>query len=398
MSLSDAACRRAKPKEKPYKLTDQGWLYLLVKPNGSRLWQMGYRFGGKQKCLSFGPFPTVDLTQARAKCQSAKELLSAGKDPMRLLRRIERWGPEDETFKFLADEWWELKRAAWKPAHASRVHSRIKRDLLPELGHRLIGEISPQDLLQVLRKIEERGATHVAHQASHSIGQIFRYAIAVGKAEFDPTSSLRGALKAKARAVHHHKISPRELPKFFADLRAYDVNPITQLAIEFVLHTMVRTSEARSARFSEFDTSGASPLWRIPAERMKAGRPHLVPLSDRTVTLVRKIQALNPTSEFLFASPRGGVICANTMIFALYRMGYKGKLTIHGFRGMASTALNESGLFRSDWIEAQLAHIDTNRVRSAYNSAVWLKHRVQMMAWWSGFLERERTLSGVLYG
>lgn len=390
MPLSDAACRNAKGRDKPYKLADGEGLYLQVQPNGTRAWRLAYRFGGKQKTLALGVYPHVSMADARERRAAAKRDLAAGRDPGEQ-KKIRK--ESETTFETIARAWHANAKDGWVPAHAERVLSRIERDVLPFLGARQIGEIEAPEILTVLRRVEERGALDISKRLRQSIGAVFRFAIAEGKASRNPAADLADALKPKSKVKHFASLRAADIPEFLGRLAQYDGEHQTRLAILFTLHTFVRTSEARFACWSEFeDLDGAAPLWRIPKERMKMGREHLVPLTPQVVAILQELRALAGGSDFLFQSRgREGVMSQNTMIFGLYRLGYHSKLTVHGFRGTASTILNEAG-FAPDWIERQLAHVEGNDVRAAYNAAEWLPGRREMMAWWSNYLGRQQAM------
>ena len=369
--LSDAACRNAKPTEKQRKLTDDKGLYLLVLPSGGKSWRYAYRFDGKQKALALGQYPAVSLVAARGKRDDARKLLDAGIDPSAEAK--------SDTFESFARRWHDTNKGQWVPAHAERVLSRIERDVFPTLGQRPITQIEAPDVLDVLRKVEERGALDISKRLRQSIGAVFRFAIAEGKAKTNPAADVGDALKPKPKVKHFAALKAADVPALVQAIRAYDGEAQTRLALLLTLHTFVRTNETRFARWSEFeDLDGDAPLWRIPKERMKMGREHLVPLTPQVVAILRELREVND-GDMLF-----GGMSQNTMIFALYRMGYHSRLTVHGFRRMASTILNEQG-FNRDWIERQLAHVD-DEVRGAYNAAEWLTGRREMMQWWSDYL------------
>ena len=386
MPLTDVSCRNAKPRGRAYKLTDGEGLHLLVQPNGSRLWRLAYRFDRKQKTASLGPYPMVGLAEAREKRLAARKLLLGGIDPAvaREEQRRARRLAAANTFEAVAREWHDCQRNAWVPGHADRVMSRLERDAFPLLGSRQVNEIEAPDILEAIRKVEKRGAFDIAKRANQTISAVMRFAIATGRATRDPAADLRGALRAPPKVKHHAALPEADLAEFVSRLDGYEGEPRTRLALKLTLLTFVRSSEVRFAAWSEFERlETEEPLWRIPAERMKAGREHLVPLAPQTVEVLRDLRELAGRSAFVFPAPaQSGVISENTMIYALYRLGYRGRLTVHGFRRMASTILNEAG-FNSDWIERQLAHVHRDKIRRAYNAAEWLAGRRQMMAWWA---------------
>ena len=372
MALTDAACRAAKPKEKAYSLSDSGWLYLRVQPTGAKLWRMNYRFDGKQKTLSFGPYPKISLAEARKMRDDAKAQLDAGRDPSKAQ-------PIGVTFETVAEEWLRGYADNWVPAHMQRVVSRLENDIYPEIGHLGIDQIDAPTLLAALRKIEDRGAMEMAKRMRQTCGQIFRYAVASGRAPRNPAADLQDALKPSPRVRHQAALREVDLPDFFKALDTYDGDLRTRIGIELVMHTFVRTGELLGAEWSEFEDD----LWRIPAERMKMKREHLVPITPQTSALLQRLRENYPGDKVMPVS-------TNTMIYALYRMGYHSRATIHGMRSLASTVLNESGLWSADAIERQLAHVSSNQVRAAYNAAQYLPERRRMMTWWSERLDAGR--------
>jgi integrase len=267
----------------------------------------------------------------------------------------------------------------------------MERDVFPEIGTRTLDAIGAPDVLDVLRKVEARGALDISKRLRQSIGAVFRFAIAEGKARHNPAADVWQALKPRPKVKHFAALRASELPDLLARIRAYDGQHQTRLALLLTLHTFVRTSETRFAAWHEFeDLDGPAPLWRIPASRMKMGREHQVPLSPQVVAILRELREISD-GPYLFPGAGGrSVMSQNTMIFALYRMGYHSKLTVHGFRSMASTILNEAH-FNRDWIERQLAHVEDNEVRGAYNAAEWMPGRREMMAWWSNYLDGQAT-------
>ena len=372
MPLTDTACRNAKPTDKPRKLTDSGNLYLLVQPTGARLWRMNYRFQGKQKTLAFGKSPEVGLADARVRRDDARMILASGLDP------ADPRPVDSVSFEEVARDW--LKgRASWSRGHFARVMSRLEDDIFPQFGHMAISKIEAPTILAALRKVEDRGAMEIAKRLRQTIGQIMRYAIATGRASRDPAADLRGAMKESPRVRHMAALRDKDLPKFFEALGAYQGDARTKLAIEFVARTFVRTGELRFAKWPEIE----GDLWRIPEERMKMKREHLVPLTPQCLDLLARLKEVSD----------GDYICRlseNTMIYGMYRMGYHSRATMHGFRSTASTILNESGLWSPDAIERQLAHVSSNTVRSAYNAAQYMPERRRMMEWWNDYLDQKK--------
>lgn len=399
MALTEVAVRNAKAADKPQKLADGGGMYLLVTPAGSKVWRMKYRFQKKEKSLSFGQYPSVGLAEARRRRDAAKAELSAGRDPgvtkQELKRSFDR--SQGRTFDAVAREWFQHKEGSVVGTYASRIWTRIEGDLLPELGKYAIDSIEPPEVLAAIRKIEERGAIEMGRRVLNYASQIYRFAIGSGYVKRDPTLDIRGALAPKHGKKRRSWLRETDLPEFLKKLAEYDGEPLTRYALELTLHTFVRTSETRFAVWDEFEKlHTAAPTWRIPAERMKMREPHLVPLTAQSVRVLDQIKELGLRSEYLFpAATRSKVISENTMIFAIYRMGYKSRATVHGFRTTASTVLNEAG-FNRDWIERQLAHVEEDEVRAAYNAAEYLPQRRKMMDWWSSYLDGQYASDNVL--
>jgi integrase len=293
------------------------------------------------------------------------------------------------TFEDVAREWYQNKVGGWAPSYAVRLRGRLEAGLLAHLGDRPIASVLPQDILEVVRKTEARDVRETARRILRIASAVFRYGVATGQCAQDPTAALKGALKSPRAVKHRATLSARDLPKFLRALEQYQ-GDLTRLAMRLVLFTFVRTAEMRFAKWSEFeDLEGKNPIWRIPGERMKMRRAHLVPLPKQVVAVLGEIRGLALGSPYLLpANTKLGVISENTLLFALYRMGYKRRATVHGFRSLASTVLNEAQ-FNRDWIEMQLAHAD-NSVRGVYNAAEWLSGRRTMLQWWADHLDTQR--------
>ena len=365
--LSDTRLRSTKPTDRPIKLSDSGGLFVLIKPNGSKLWRMAYRFGGKQKALALGRYPTVALKEAREKREEAKRLLASGVDPS-LQRRIDKYAASSSnTFKAVAEE---VLVKLEKEGRAEVTLSK-KRWLLeiayPALGARPVAKINATELLSVLRKVEARGHHETARRLRSTCGIVFRYAIATGRAEHDPTADLRGALiapKVKHRAAI---VDPVGIGALLRAIDGYDGLLATKVALKLAPLVFVRPGELRRAEWAEFDLEAGE--WRIPAAKMKMGRPHRVPLSQQAQEVIRELQPITGGGRWLFPSVRSisRPMSENTLNGALRRLGYGAdEMTTHGFRAMASTQLNEMGHWNADAIERQLAHQEANNVRRAY--------------------------------
>lgn len=393
MALTDTAIRALRPSDKAYKRADGQGLNLLVNPNGSKLWRLAYRFGGKQKVLAGGSYPATTLAEARAWRDQAKANLASGIDPGEERRKAKREAALAAThhFESVARDWHANRKGKWSERYAWITLRRIEADIFPDLGRRPIGEIEPADILAVIRKVERRGSVDMARRLNNHIGEIFRYAVALGIAARDPSRDILAALKDRPPVKHRAKLSAAELPGFFVKFGEEPFEPLTRIALLFTIYTLVRTNETRFARWSEFEgLDGPEPLWRIPAARMKMRSEHLVPVAPAVGALLSELRDLGLPGPLLFPGSRRGVISENTMLYALYRLGYHGKATVHGFRGTGSTILNETGLFESDWIERQLAHDERDQVRAAYNAAQYLPQRRRMMEWWADYLDRQQ--------
>ncbi len=401
MSLSDIALRNAKRREKPYKISDGGGLFVLINPDGKRFWRLPYRFAGKQKTMALGIYPAVGLAHARNARLAAKEQLAKGIDPSEA-RKLDKQAvlrAAENSFEAVAREWHKHKKDALTPRYAGQVMDRLEADVFPQIGKLQIDKIEPPKLLDMLRKIEARGALEMTKRVKEHCGQIFRFAIVTGRATRDPCADLRGALKPSPRVTHHMAIPRDELPGLLRAIEAYDGETTTRLALKLVVLTLVRTSELRGGRWCEFEGLDTdAPLWRIPAERMKMAREHLVPLSRQAVEVIAELRPLTGDAPLLFPAPtKEGVMSNNTMLFALYRMGYHSRATTHGFRAVGSTILNEQG-FTADAVERQLAHDDDDKVRAAYNAAEYLPERRAMLQWYADHLDAVRQSTAVQAG
>lgn len=381
MPLTQLSCDTAKPGPKDRKLPDGGGLYLLIRRGGAKTWRLAYRLEGKSKTLTIGRYPEITLKDARRRRDLAKDTIAKGIEPSP--ESLEAFVPD--SFETVAREWLQNQGSGWKKAYAARVASRLELNIFPEFGHLPIADIDAPEILKALRKIEARGAIDSAKRIKQYAGSVFRYAIATGRASRDPTGDLKGALKRSPPVAHLKTFKVHELPEFLEKLDAYDVNPQIRLMIQIVAHTFVRTGEIRSAEWVEVQ----GDTWRIPAEHMKMKTEHIVPLSTQSQSLFAQLREV-------VAGPHVGKVSHNALLGAMYRMGYHSKATVHGLRGTASTILNESGLWSPDAIERQLAHIEGNQIRRAYNSAQHLAERRRMMQWWSDYLDDAASYGGLI--
>lgn len=384
--LSDAKCRNASTQAKILKLVDEYGLYLWIYPDGRKYWRLRYWQQGKEKCLSLGVYPAIGLKEARTRRDDERKKLNSGLDPSseRKAKKLREKLSSENSFEAISREWHASRSRKWTPKYTASLLRRLEADIFNKIGHRPIAEIAPPEMLATLRVIESRGAHDLAHRVQQVCGQIFAYAIVTGRAERNPVNDLRGALTPTVKK-HNAYLRAEQLPEFLQKMDAYD-SPQTRLAMKFLLFTFVRTGELRGAKWSEIDIKKAE--WRIPAERMKMRDPHIVPLSKQAIVVLDELKLLTGHWDHVFPNQHRpqGQMSENTILYALYNMGYHGKSTGHGFRATASTILNESG-FKPDVIERQLAHAERNGVRKAYNHAQYLPERRDMMQWWADYLD-----------
>src|SRR5437763_1090693 len=393
-SLSDTRVRGAKPRERPYKLFDERGLYLLVTPTGGRLWRLRYRMGGREKLISLGAYPDVPLKRAREKRDEARRLIADDIDPS--AERQAKRAALLETFEGVAKEWLELQSKSLAPETISILGARLKSALYPYLGSKPVAEITAQELLGALRRIEARGRHETAHRVRALAGRVLRYAVATGRAQHDVAADLKEALAPVKSKNFASVTDPKRVGELLRAIHGYSGQPVTALALKLAPLVFVRPGELRAAEWSEFDLENAE--WRIPGARMKMGDPHVVPLAHQALAILRELQPLARGGRYLFPSlrTRDRPMSDNTINAALRRLGYTSEeQTGHGFRSMASTLLNEQG-FPPDVIELQLAHTERNKVRAAYNKAQRLAERRKMMQAWADYLDGLRTGAQVI--
>lgn len=388
--LSDAKIRNAKPQAKEVKYFDGGGLFLLVTPTGGRLWRLKYRHAGKEKQLALGSYPEVSLSDARDRRDAARKQISAGIDPGEVRKAEKMTGSERaaNTFEAVAREWHARQEAVWTEGHAERTMQRLERDVFRCIGVRPISEITAPELLAVFRRIESRGAHETAHRARFVCGQIFRYAVATGRAERDPAADLKGAL-TPLKVRHHAAITdPKEIAPLLRAIDGYQGSFVVKSALQLAPLVFVRPGELRQAEWAEIDFDAAE--WNIPAERMKMKVAHLVPLSSQALLIFRELHALTGNSRYVFPSGRSFArpMSNNAVNAALRRMGYgTDEMTGHGFRAMARTILDEVLQVRVDFIEHQLAHAVKDPNGRAYNRTAHLAERRKMMQLWADYLD-----------
>lgn len=398
MPLTDTQIRRAKAGEKTYKLSDERGLYLEVAPNGSKWWRFKYRFEGKEKRLSLGVYPDISLKTARERRDEARRLVATQIDPSEK-RKAEKATRQEEaanTFEAIAREWHAQRRNALEQSTLDGIMMRMEKHLFPWLGKQPITRIEAPDLLEVLRRAESLELGETPRRLRQYCGQIFRYAIATGRASRDPAGDLRGALRPHKARHHAAVVEPKAVGELLRAIDGYTGESVTRAAIRLAPLVFVRPGELRRAEWTEFDLEGAE--WRIPATRMKMRDAHIVPLSQQAVDILSELHRITGKWTYVFPSIRSKSRCMseNTVNAALRRLGYaREDMTGHGFRSMASTLLNEQGWHR-DAIERQLAHAERDGVRAAYNRAEHLPERRKMMQAWADYLDGLKASGGVI--
>lgn len=399
-TFTHKTAENAKPKATPYKLSTGRGFYLLVTPSGGKLWRYDYRLDGKRKTASLGAFPDVSFKEATEKQAEFKRLVSRGLDPVAERKRgkeqAEKQAAEAaRTFEVVAREWFSKRTTGRVERYRKAILSRIENHLLPDLGSRPMVELEARDLLVPLRIAEARGSLEMAHRLAQLLNQIFKYAKIAGYVRYNEAADLREALEVRTDKKHHAAITdPTEIGFLLRAIDAYQGEVTTRYALRIMPYVFVRSGELRGAAWNELDLAGA--VWTIPAERMKMRIPHVVPLAPQVVGMFRQLREWTGHGPLVFASALSATRCITdmAMLNALRRLGYgRGEMTIHGFRGMASTRLNEMG-FRPDVIERQLAHGERNQIRAAYNHAQYMDERRAMMCAWADYLDELREESG----
>jgi integrase len=405
MALNDVKVRNAKATDKQVKLFDIDGMYLLVTPPGKKTpmggkcWRLKYRFAGKEKTLALGTYPEISLSDARQRRDDARKLLAKGVDPgeVKKAQKAAMVAETENSFEVVAREWHAMQKGVWTAGHAERTMQRLERDIFRYIGSRPIGEITPPELLAVFRRIESRGAHETAHRARFVCGQIFRYAVATGRAERDPAADLKGAL-TPLKGKHHAAITdPKDVAPLLRAIDSYQGSFVVKSALLLAPLVFVRPGELRQAEWMEIDLDAAE--WNIPAERMKMKQAHLVPLSEQAIEILRELKALTGNSRYVFPSGRSfhRPMSNNAINAALRRMGFdKDEMTGHGFRAMARTILDEVLQVRPDFIEHQLAHAVKDPNGRAYNRTAHLAERKKMMQTWADYLDGLKSGAKVL--
>ena len=400
MPLTKIECDRAAcPPGKAYlRLSDEKGMYLEVTAAGGKYWRMKYRHGGKESRLALGVYPTVSLAQARKARDQARDALAAGNDPAQIKRdaKLIRAMSDAKTFEKVARQWWEHWKGPKSPRHADYVIRRLEADVFPALGARPAASITAPQLLAMAKAIEARGAVDIAKRSLQTCGQIMRFAVAHGLIERNPAADVRPSDALKPRTKENYaRLDAKEMPELLRKIEAYQGSAYTRLAMKLMALTFVRTGELIGARWAEFDLAAAE--WRIPAARMKMRTPHIVPLAPQAVEVLQALATVSGGRALLFPGERDHEkpMSNNTILAALKRMGYAGRMTGHGFRGVASTVLHEQG-YPPHVIELQLAHQERNAIAAAYHHATYLKGRRAMMTAWADYLDKLRKGADVI--
>ncbi|MDO8811905.1 MAG: tyrosine-type recombinase/integrase [Gallionella sp.] len=394
MALTALEVSKSKAAEKPQRLADGGNMYLLIQPNGAKYWRMDYRLAGKRKTLAIGVYPDIGLADARERREQARKLIANGVDPVEVkhAQAASIVANTENSFEVIAREWFVRHAPNWKENHSSKIIARLEKDVFPWIGNQPIADISAPALLAAIRKIEARGALETAHRALACCGQVFRYAVATGRAERDPTGDLRGALPPVKKEKHFAAITdPKKVGELLRDIEGYQGSYIVKGAFKLSPLLFVRPGELRKMEWAELDLDKAE--WIIPADKMKMGVTHIVPLAKQAVAVLREMLPITGRSKYVFHGERDHdrPMSDNAIRSALRRMGWANdEMTPHGFRAMASTILDNMG-YKQEWLERQLAHEEPNKIKAAYKREAWrmyLPERTAMMQAWADYLDK----------
>ena len=388
--LTDADCRNAAPREKRYKLADGGGLNLWIEPNNSKYWRLKYRYAGKERLLALGVYPTVTLKAARKAAREAREVLAAGTDPSETKRqeKLARTVGAETSFRAVALEWFDKEKPHWSESHSTRLRRLLEATLFPWLGQRPIAEINPPELLAALRRTESKGILETAHRAKQVTGQIFRYAVATGRAQRDPTPDLKGALATPKVRHYAAIIDPKDVGALLRAIDGFQGTPTVSAALKLSPLLFCRPGELRHMEWAEIDWDQAR--WEIPADKMKMRVSHIVPLCQQAINILRELAPITGRSRYVFPSARGASrpLSENGVRTALRTLGYDNdSITPHGFRAMARTILDEVLGYRVELIEHQLAHAVRDANGRAYNRTSHLPERTKMMQGWADYLD-----------
>ncbi|OTA21757.1 integrase [Xenorhabdus beddingii] len=398
MKLTDLMIKRAKPKEKAYTLADGNGLSLLIDTNGSKGWRYRYQFAGKTKMLSLGVYPVVTLTEARAKRDEARKLVVNGINPseVRKAEKLSAANLIENTFENITREWYEKRKDRWSASYALEMMETFEKDVFPYIGKKPIAEIKPMDLMAVLSLLNDRGATEKLRKVRQRCGEVWRYAIVTGRAEYNPAPDLASAFIPHKKS-HYPFLTVDELHEFYKALNAYTGSFIVKMGMRLQMILGVRPGELRKAEWSEIDLDKA--IWEISAEKMKMRRPHIVPLSQQAIDILEQMKPITGQGKYLFPGriKQSQPMSEMALNVLIKRIGYTGRATGHGFRHTMSTILHEQG-YPSEWIETQLAHVDKNSIRGTYNHAQYLDGRKEMLQWYADYMEMLERGENVLTG
>lgn len=398
--LTELSIKQSKSKKQQYKIFDGGGMFLLVHPNGSKYWRMNFKFEGKFKLLSFGVWPDVSLREARERRFDAKKKVREGINPIEENREIKKLKLEaikenknkldgnTKSFQKVAIEWYKRQATHWTEKHSIDVYNSLKFHVFPDLGNKTIALITKQEVISILRKLETEGKYETCYRVRQRLEAVFEFAEISEYCEVNPAGGLQ-KIFTKPQPKSHHSLPISELPELLAKIEADKVTSRSnKLAMKFLILTFVRSSELRFADWNEFDIDRPDPLWLIPSERMKMRKMHHVPLSSHAVAILEEMRQFSGPDGYVFTQLRNPqkAISENTLLYFSNRLGYAGRNTIHGFRIVASTVLNECGMWRPDAIEAQLAHKEPNKIRGTYNRAEYLEERRKLMQWWGDYI------------
>ncbi|MDX8000216.1 DUF4102 domain-containing protein [Xenorhabdus sp. Reich] len=398
MKLTDLVIKRAKAKEKAYTLADGNGLSLLIDTNGSKGWRYRYQFAGKTKMISLGVYPVVTLTEARAKRDEARKLVANGINPSeaRKAEKISAANLIENTFENIAHEWYEKRVDRWSSSYAEEMMETFEKDVFPYIGSRPIAEIKPMELMAILSRINDRGATEKLRKVRQRCGEVWKYAIITGRAEYNPAPDLASAF-VTPKKTHYAFLMTDELTEFFKALNSYTGSFMVKMGMRLQMITGVRPGELRKAEWSEIDFNKSQ--WEIPAEKMKMRRPHIVPLSKQAVDILEQMKPVTGQGKYLFPgrTNQSQPMSEMALNVLIRRIGYAGRVTGHGFRHTMSTILHEQG-YNTAWIETQLAHVDKNSIRGTYNHAQYLEGRREMLQWYADYMELLERGENVLIG
>lgn len=389
MPLTHTLINKLTPSDKctpnrPDKYTDGDGLQLWVRHTGNKVWISAYRHAGKQQTLTLGKYPTLSLQDARSRNLDIKRMLADGTDPKAVRDEKKAQADGSKRFDTIAQAWFDERQSYLAPSTHSRDYSSYLRDIKPAIGDKHIDDILPPDILAIGKAIEARGAYDMAKRAIRQVGQIYQHAIRHGITYHNPASNLAEAIKPQ-KTNHHNRIAFKDLPRLLNDIASYNGHPLVKHGMMMLCYTFVRTQELRLMEWAEIDFNNR--LWTIPADKMKARRKHIVPLAPQVIAILQEIKSYGINDKHVFFNTTTQKpLSQNAFIKALYNMGYKGEMTGHGFRGLASTALHERG-YKHEAIELQLAHDKDNKISKAYDGSQHLAYRIAMMTEWADLID-----------